>query len=158
MNRKYVIALAVGAVVIALTVLLTSPGRPRRATDPSRYRYMHCPACYREKPYTPAGFDQPCQYCEKSLVPTEQSVGDAGGRSERYGKMAALIGLEVVALMAILVFLARPRPVDPDGEFLYIACENCTQKIRYLERQIGQTAMCPRCKTTFVCPEAEDGA
>lgn len=156
MSRKYVVALAVGAVTIVLTALLNSPGRPRRATDPSKYRYMHCPACYREKPYTPAGLDQPCQYCEKQLVPTEQTVDGAGGRSERYGKMAALIGLEVVALMAVIVFLARPRPVDSDGDYLYIACDMCTQKIRYLERQIGHTAMCPRCKTTFVFPEAED--
>ena len=154
--RKYVVTLAVGAVVLAATTLLTGPGAPRRARDPSRYRYVHCPDCLREKLYTPDALDVPCAYCDKRLVPTETSVGDRADRAGRYGTMYSLLGVEAVALMAVLLYLARPRPPGED-EFLYIACEKCTQKIRYLERQIGQTAMCPRCKSTFVCPEAEDG-
>ena len=156
MHRKYVITLGVGAVVLALTALIASPGRPRRAADPSRYRYVHCPECMREKTYTPDALDLPCQYCDKRLVPTELSVGDRNARTGKYGQMISLLVVELVALMGVILFLARPRTAGPDADFLYIACEKCTQKIRYLERQIGQTAMCPRCKSTFVCPEAED--
>jgi uncharacterized paraquat-inducible protein A len=70
--------------------------------------------------------------------------------------MFMLVLVELLAVMATVWYVLRPRTEDPDADYFYINCEKCKQKIRYRERQVGNTAMCPRCRTPFVYPEIDD--
>ena len=118
---------------------------------------MHCPDCGRERMYHPDLFDQPCPYCEKRLVATEESVkGKSSGPTGRFGLMISLLGVELIILMAAILFVAKQRPRNENEELIYFNCGRCGQKIRYRVAQIGATAMCPRCKRTVVFPDFAD--
>jgi ribosomal protein S27E len=159
MNRKIGFVLAAAVVVMAATAWAAYPSRKRATGDPSKYRYMHCPKCGREKMYTPAAAEQPCLYCEKPLVPTEESILQTGREPNNpYGKMFLALYAELLAVMAAVWYISKPRPEQADEDFLYLNCQKCRQKIRYREQQIGLAAMCRRCKHAFLYPpEGEDG-
>jgi hypothetical protein len=156
MNRTLSSILSVGIIVIGLTVWLTWPTAPRTPGDPSRYKFLHCPQCEREDRYTPAAAEKACLYCEKELVPTEQSIKDRGGRPSPYGRMFTLVAAELIALMALVLFLGRARWGDAADEYYYFNCGRCRQKIRYRIRQVGLAAICPRCKAAFTYPEVSE--
>lgn len=154
MGKKFLVPIAGGAALIAATVWFTLPGPPRSAGDPSRARYLYCPNCEREKPYSPLEKDQQCLYCDRPMIGSEVSVKQARG-SNPYGLTLMLVFTEVVGLMFVAWLLAQ-RSADPAEEYIYISCEFCGQKIRYREHQVGNTALCPRCRKPFVFPECED--
>ena len=71
--------------------------------------------------------------------------------------MFLFVFAELVAIMAGVWFVGRPRPEDPEEDFLYINCGKCKQRIRFRRDQVGQRAMCRRCKHTFTYPEEDPG-
>jgi uncharacterized paraquat-inducible protein A len=154
MSWKYIWLLGGGVAVIAATVWTTRPAPPKSVGDPSRFRFLYCPECGREKAYTPVEKDHQCLYCDKPMIGAAESIKQARGTSP-YARTAMLVFTELVGLMAVAWYLARPRPTDPDEEFIYYFCEGCGQKIRYRETQIGHMALCPRCKRPFVFPELD---
>jgi uncharacterized paraquat-inducible protein A len=157
MNRKH-IALGVALLVMAGTVWFTLPAdKARPEGDPSKYRFLHCPECQRENMYSPGAAEQPCRYCEKKLVPTVDSVKQPGAAgSSPYNRMGILLLVEAFVLLALTWLLFRPRPEDQDANYLYINCDRCRQKIRYHVNQVGQAAMCRRCKHAFRYPEGDE--
>src|SRR5262249_27660233 len=66
--------------------------------------------------------------------------------------MFAVLYVELLVVMATIWWMSRKRAVAGEGTFLYMNCKKCKQKIRYHERQIGYSAMCRRCKHSFVYP------
>jgi hypothetical protein len=155
MNRKYIVVLVAGALVMATTAwVLFPPRKPKSVGDPSTYKFMHCPKCFREKMYTPDVADKLCLYCDKPMVPTTErfSESNAAKAKSPYGLMFALLYVELLAVMAAIWWMSRKRTIDGDGESLYMNCPKCKQKIRYHERQIGYAAMCRRCKNSFIYP------
>jgi ribosomal protein S27E len=156
MDRKYLSVLLPGALLIAATAWLTyPPSKPKSIGDPSKFRYMHCPECSRESMYSPAGFEKQCPYCEKSLVGTEQSIKQTGNAPNPFSQMFMLVFVELIVVMACVWYVGRPRPHNPDDEFLYINCGKCKQRIRYRVEQVGLQAMCRRCKHAFRYPDEE---
>jgi ribosomal protein S27E len=156
MNSKYIFVFALSAAMMAATAWATFPGKTRSLGDPSKLRYMHCPECERESMYSPAASEKPCQYCDKSLVPTEDSIKVTGAGGSPYTRMFLAIFVEVLGLMAIVWLMGRKRHEKEEG-FLYMNCDSCRQKIRYREGQIGQVAMCRRCKSPFLYPSESVG-
>jgi hypothetical protein len=156
MNRRILSVLVGGVLSIALTVWLAYPSRPKSIRDISKAKYMHCPDCKREKMYAPSQLDQKCLYCDQPLVLTEESITKTGAPPNRFAPMMTLVFGELIVVMAGVWWAGRHRDRTEDEELLYINCEKCRQKIRYRLRQIGNKAMCPRCKRAFVYPEAEE--
>lgn len=154
MNRKLTSILLGGASIIAITAILTYPRQTRSVGDPSKFRYLHCPECKREKMFSVKGMDEKCLYCDKPLVGTSESIKQTGVDSP-HRLMVSLVIAELLAIMAAIWFVSRPRPQDPEDNFLYINCGKCKQKIRFRRNQVGQRAMCRRCKHTFIYPEEE---
>jgi ribosomal protein S27E len=158
MDRKYIAIIVPGVILISATVWLTLPTtRPTKIDDFSKIRYMHCPDCNREWPFSPDKYEHPCPYCDRRLIATEQSVKVNGTGPSPYSTLVLLVFVELLAIMAVLWFVSRPRTHDPEDDFLYINCEKCKQKIRFRRDQVGQRAMCRRCKHTFIYPEEETG-
>jgi hypothetical protein len=155
MQRKLVYVLAVGAILMGVTGWLTFPSRIRSVSETSKVRYVYCPDCEREQTYTPTSFDNPCLYCEKRLVGTEESIKLRGGAPNPYGRMFVFLYVELLILMAAFWFVSRKRPGQNEEDYLYMNCEKCRQKIRYLDNKIGQVAICRRCKHCFHYPEEE---
>jgi uncharacterized paraquat-inducible protein A len=160
MNPRLLLVLVGGAAVMAATAWFTYPGQTKSVVDPAKRRYMHCEECGRERMYHPDFFDQPCPYCDKRLVATEESVkGKSSGPTSRFGLMSCVLGAELVALMAAILLVAKQRRERGQEETYYFNCGRCNQKIRFRESQVGTTALCPRCKRTVVFPEpAEEDA
>jgi DNA-directed RNA polymerase subunit RPC12/RpoP len=157
MNPRLLLVIGLGAAVLATTAWLRYPGVPKSLVDPTKRRFMHCPECGRERMYHPDFFDQPCPYCEKRLVATEESIKSKnGGPTSRFGLMASLLGAEVVGLMAAILFVVKMRPRTPEDEEYYFNCARCGQKIRFRLAQVGLAAICPRCKRAIVFPEVDD--
>jgi Zn finger protein HypA/HybF involved in hydrogenase expression len=151
MNPKLISVLVLGAAAIAVTAWGTYPRKPRTA-EKADYKYMHCPECERESPYSDAPINEKCPRCDKRMVPTEESIKTTG-RSSPYTRMFLAVYAEVLALMAAVWFVTRPRP-EGEIEYLYIRCEKCRRKLRYRETQVGRPGACPRCKRAFVFPRA----
>ena len=158
MNRRLVSVLVIGALVIGATAWMTYPRRPKSITDLAKARYMHCPECSREKKYSPAPLDEKCLVCDKPMIVTAESITRSGTAENPYGRMLMLMFAELVGVLAAVWFITRPRHHNPDEELIYMKCEQCRQKIRYREPQIGNAAMCPRCKHPFVYPEIDPDA
>lgn len=156
MGRKILAILAAGATLIAGTVWVTYPSsKPKSIGDPAKYRFMHCPECNRESMYTPAAYEKPCPYCDKSLIATEVSIKESGGAGNPFNQMFLCVLTELIAIMGGIWFVTRPRPKNLDEDYLYINCEKCRQKLRYHVAKIGQMAMCSRCRHPFIYPEEE---
>ncbi|HEX3146929.1 MAG TPA: hypothetical protein VHR66_02540 [Gemmataceae bacterium] len=157
MKLRLLLVLSLGAAIMAATVWLTYPGVTKSSLDPAKRRYMHCPECGRERMYHPDLFDQPCPYCEKRLVATEESVkAKSGGPASPFGLMYSVLGVELVALMAAILLTVKLRPPSPSEEEYYFNCGHCGQKIRYRFAQIGAAALCPRCKRGITFPDVGD--
>lgn len=154
MSRNLLLVLGAGGLIIAATVWATLPSTPKSSGDPARFRFLYCPNCGREKPYTPVEKDQQCLYCDKAMIGSAESVKQSRGAGP-YSQMIMLVFTEVVGLMFLIWLVARPRPADPREEYIYTYCESCRQKIRYRERQVGLTALCPRCRQPFTFPELD---
>ncbi|HKB03630.1 MAG TPA: hypothetical protein VKD90_15510 [Gemmataceae bacterium] len=152
MNRRIFFVLAVGIVVIAATAWKTYPRTPKSYGDTSQYKFIHCPRCNREEPFTPGALDKECPYCSLDRVPTAESVKGKGGPPNPYGRMFALVFAELTGVMAAILVVTRKVFDRQDEDFLYFNCDHCRQKIRYREAQVGQPAMCRRCKRGFVYP------
>src|SRR5262245_62318000 len=155
MNRQIVITLVVGAAVVAVTVWLTYPKTTTLIGDPSKYKFMHCSRCGREVKFDVDHYDSGCQKCGGRLNPTQESIAVTGRPPNPYFKMAALVLVDLIVVMAAILWVTRRRLAEPDEDFLYMNCEKCRQKIRYREQQIGLAAMCRRCKPAFMYPEEE---
>jgi hypothetical protein len=152
MNRRIIVVLAAGILVIAATAWLTRPRTPKSYGDPSKYQYIHCPKCQREERFTPTALDKECMYCSIERVPTEASIKGKGGPPNPYGRIFALVFAELVGVMAAILVVTQKMFDKPDEDFLYFNCDHCRQKIRYREEQVGLPAMCRRCKRPFLYP------
>jgi hypothetical protein len=155
MRWTLLLVLGTGALVIAGTVWATWPGPPKSIGDPSKFKFLYCPQCGREKPYTAVEKEQQCIYCEKTMIGSPESMKQKSQGLGPYSEMVMVVFVEVVGLMFAFWLVARPRTADPHEEFIYMFCESCRQKIRYRERQVGLMALCPRCKQPFTFPELD---
>jgi hypothetical protein len=152
MKYKTLPVIVIGALLMGATAWMTYPNGPKRLSDTSKFRYMHCPECEREQSFSPNLFDKPCLYCDKRLVGTEDSIKRPGGAPNPYGRLFIFLYAELIALMAVVWFVSRKRSEVEEEDYLYMNCEKCRQKIRYREEQIGQIAICRRCKQCFHYP------
>lgn len=110
MKASLLSVLAAGALVIGATAWATYPRRTQQpAAGGTNYKYMHCPECDRESAYSAAALELGCLRCGKPLVPTAESVGTGPKRSP-YTRMFLAVYTEVLALMAAVWFVTRPRP------------------------------------------------
>jgi uncharacterized paraquat-inducible protein A len=149
------LVVVVGILVLGFTVWKTLPGKPKRSLiDPSQAKFMHCPKCQTESRYTPGGVDKPCPQCDYDggLNPTVESLKE-GGPGNRYARMVAFLLPELVAVLAALWLVLRPRPTSDEIAYRYMRCPNCSQKLRYREVQVGSVGACSRCKRAFRFPE-----
>ena len=154
MDRKLIAILVGGALVMAVTVWVTSPGPlpPLKLEDRS---FMHCPKCSREMPYRPEKADKGCLQCgyEGSLTPTKQSLAKSGPPPNRFTAMWASLLLEAnMLLAAVLGYTVWSRRKLSEEEFLYTECGRCSQKLRYRAEKVGAAGQCPRCKRSLVFP------
>jgi len=153
MKYKTLPVIVVGTLLLGTTAWMTYPVPPKRSSDTSKFRYMHCPQCEREQTYSPDVFDKPCLYCEKRLVGTEESIKRSGGAPNPYGRMFIFMYVELLILMGAFWIVSRKRSGNQEEDYLYMNCEKCRQKIRYPEDKIGRVALCRRCKHCFQYPE-----
>ena len=157
MSRTILAIIGAGLVVIAVSVWATVP-RPKKKTgsDPTAYRYSHCPQCHRESNYSLATIDKPCLYCDKALVPTAESIKVTGTSRNLYGRMLALILFEVDCVLGLIVLLSYRSMSAREVEYFYTGCPKCHRRIRYPAHAAGAEGTCPTCKTRFANPsEAE---
>ncbi|HKB02213.1 MAG TPA: hypothetical protein VKD90_08340 [Gemmataceae bacterium] len=117
---------------------------------------MHCSRCGREFKFDLDQFAKGCSKCNDSdLIPTDQSIAVIGREPSPFFRTFAWLMVELVGVMAAILFVTRKRNVSEDADYVYMRCEKCRQKIRYRERQVGNTAHCPRCKRQFAYPEVD---
>jgi predicted amidophosphoribosyltransferase len=154
MKRPILYILGAGALVIGATVWLTYPSSTSSfISDPSKYQFMYCPHCDKEEKFDLDKFANGCKKCGSEFVPTEKSIAATGRPPSPYVRMFMLIFAELLVTMAAVWFIGRPRSRDPEEDYLYINCVKCKQRIRYRVEQVGQMAMCRRCKRPFRYPE-----
>ena len=49
MKYKTLPVIVIGALLMGATAWMTYPAGPKRSSDTSKFRYMHCPECEREQ-------------------------------------------------------------------------------------------------------------
>jgi hypothetical protein len=158
MKRPILYVLTAGAIVVGATVWFTYPSSTSSfISDPSKYQFMYCPQCGKEEKFDLDKFAHGCKKCGSDFVPTEQSIAVTGRPQSPFVHMFMLVFAELLVIMAAVWFISRPRAHDPEDDFLYINCGKCKQKIRFRRDQVGQRAMCRRCKHTFIYPQEETG-
>ena len=155
MSRKILLVLVAGAVASAITIWFTLPSSSTFISDPSKYHFMYCPHCGKEQKFDVDKYVKGCPKCGSDFVPTEESIAVSGRPLSRYSKTFLWLMVELVAVMAGILFVTRRRAGMSDEPYVYTNCEQCRQRIRYRERQIGNSAMCPRCRKPFVYPEVD---
>jgi hypothetical protein len=58
---------------------------------------------------------------------------------------------DLVLLMGLVYWVTKPRiGKEVQEEAHHMRCPKCKQKIRFVEKQIGNSAKCPRCKLAIV--------
>jgi uncharacterized paraquat-inducible protein A len=112
-----------------------------------------------------------CPHCNKQLSPHAKATGECTschGAVGDKGKLAArekfqrtvvtvlLAGFAVLFVVNVAVFVRSRVGKNTEEAFFYLHCRKCTRKVRYRERQIGQFARCPMCKTLMRFPEPPD--
>jgi ribosomal protein S27E len=153
MKQKTIPVIVVGAMLMGVTAWMTYPSVPKRSSESSAFRFLHCPECEREQTYSLSMIDKSCLYCEKRLVATEESIKRPGGAPRQFGRMFMILYAELLALMAACWIVSRNWPGQDEVDYLYMNCEKCRQKIRCREEKIGLIAICRRCKHCFHYPE-----
>jgi hypothetical protein len=155
MNRKRLILLLAGAIVVAFTVFLLYPRPPQPGSE--KFRFMHCPKCGTEYPYNPELAGKPCSRCAPfgpDLVPTTESVATTGGVAvSPWNKMFVVLLVEAVVLMGAFLYvehLVRKEKTQTQEEYLYIRCLHCRRKLRFAATKAGLKGQCPRCKGNLV--------
>src|SRR5262249_33164798 len=130
--------------------------------DPSKYKFLHCPKCGREFPYAPELDGKPCSRCLPdfiALVPTAESVAQGGGLQNPFGRMLAVIIVELNILMVAVLYVesssrrARAKAQEEQA-YLYFRCIHCRRKLRFAASKAGQKGQCPRCKRNLVFENA----
>lgn len=152
-SRQIVITLVAGAAAVAVTVWLTYPKTTSFIGDPSKYRFMHCSRCSKEVRFDVDHYAAGCQKCGGTLTPTAEPIAVTGKPPSPYFRMATWVLVDLIGVMAAILWVTRRPLAGPDEDFLYMNCDKCRQKIRYREQQIGLAAMCRRCKHAFIYPE-----
>lgn len=156
MSRQICYVLVAGAVAVGVTVWITYPRANKFIGDPSQYKFMHCPKCRKETVFDLDKFVEGCARCGREMVATKNSGAVDGSQPSPVFRTFSLVMLELIVVMAAILFVTRRRGAKyEEHEFYYMRCPNCRQKIRYRERQVGQPALCPRCRKPFVFPAVD---
>jgi hypothetical protein len=134
--------------------------------DPGKhFTHMHCSACKEEMAYDPRGVGQTCAMCGAGVyVATVSSLEDqeeslsVTGRIWVYLLFAAVL-LQALAYITVAHWRRLRRAADEFlNRLLVCRCPFCQRKIGYRAPRVGAGVVCPRCKTAFELPAAEDSA
>jgi hypothetical protein len=154
MDRKLIIVLVSGAVVMAFTLFLLYPRSPQPGSQ--KYKFMHCPKCGLEVPYNPDLAGKPCSRCGPfgpEMVPTTEPVALTGGSPSPFNLMFLAILFELNVLIIALLYVqhrVRKEKAKVEEEYLYFRCVHCRRKLRYASSKAGQKGQCPRCKHNLI--------
>jgi hypothetical protein len=159
MDRKLLVIVAVGLVVMGLSAWIAYPEAAPPIPEKER-RFMHCPHCLRELRYDVQRAKKGCPECgpRQALVPTRRAIADTGPPPGPLARAFVPVLLEVNLLLVVLICytLYTRRRSKEEEEFLYMECGCCDQKLRYRAVRIGQMGQCPRCKHRLVFPPPAD--
>lgn len=159
MDKKLIAILSAGAAVMALTTWLTYNRRPP-PPPPDQRRYLHCPTCLREQPYTVKAEEEGCKRCgpDSPLVATRNPLKETGPSAGAWAKVVPALLVELNLLLVVtLAYAYRARKRAAEEEFLYTQCDRCHQRLRYSPQQAGRAGKCPRCRRGLLFPRPEPG-
>ena len=154
-NRFTTIALAALAVgLLAWVVLWVSTEPPKKLTGTKEDRL--CAEC---KNPVPPGILQTggeCPYCEakgKHVLVGKGSNDPSIWRGP--GIPIALLVMSALLLVVHAFFLVRKRLALREEEIYVTSCRKCSRRLRYRQKQAGQVARCPACRTVVFFPKID---
>src|SRR4051812_42102705 len=164
MNRLLIGMVATTGLIALVTLLLWLQEQPDRPAG-KEYTNLHCPECRLELTYSAAQDGKPCPQCGASgprMVPTVGSFvsGEADRGPGRFGNfLAAFVIASALVEAALYGWVLRERArarAEEEARLrqLVCRCPFCSRKIGYPQTRIGTGAVCARCKTAFLLPDA----
>ncbi len=154
MTRYTTIGLIALGVALAAWLLVMFVFAPEAKLAPGAADDSHCPECGHALPGRLAETGGECPFCKMQgkTVPVGR-----GRRSAARGPAVplALGGLIGALLVVHGVFLVRQRMAarQQHEDLYYVNCRKCDRRLRYRERQVGQLAKCPACRTVIMFPK-----
>jgi hypothetical protein len=151
------IALITLGVALLAWIVLGLVFNPETKTASAMTDDKYCPECGHELPRGVIAAITECPFCKAQGKDVKIGRARGDGSRLRGPVVPAVLGSAAVVLLAVhVVFLVRHRTkVQQEETLFYINCRKCARKIRYRERQIGQIAKCPLCRTLIRFPEPD---
>ena len=146
-------ALAVGLLAWVVLTLFTS-GDTR--TEAAKLDNGRCPECGQELPQAVKEFGGECPFCKLNGKSVEVGRARAGTSIFRGPAIpTTLVVCFVLLVLVHAVFLVRQRAAanKEDEDYYLVNCRKCGRRLRYRERQVGQLAKCPMCRTVIMFPK-----
>lgn len=160
---QVVLAVLAGVLAVAVSGRVLIPRRAISAAEKERekagYKFLHCDQCKMEMSYNRELDGKKCPRCQPPnvgfLIPTKESIrGGEGASPYRWFYVAA--GLEALATLGAVVYLAYLPVRDPTQIYYVFNCPECDQRLRFREVSLGELGQCPRCENILRFPDEDD--
>jgi hypothetical protein len=154
-NKALWIGAGVGVCIILGVLFLVTRKEPE--PNDSNAKFLHCPKCLTEYPFTANMKGKPCFQCAEpgvNLMPTVRSITAPSRGGTIFAIAVIFTVLGEAALYFFLVRLKAMQEKTPKIIRLKCRCGKCKRKIAYPSTKVGHESLCPACKNVFILPEA----